>query len=197
LKSALSSGSRAYVFLRRCVIRDYGKYKERKLCTRSIIVVIREVHRKEMHARATTGRRIYSYIYVSAYTARFARSRVENYRMFSHVKRNTRNFFFTPAKKSGRRRKRERERERRENHRNASWVLLFHPRAPPTLARAIYGLSRYRRNIRTLTTLYIYNGAGCFIGRSIAQRERTRRSRGLARAEPVEERVRGHHQLYG
>lgn len=91
---------------------------------------------------------VYAYIHC-------ARSRVENYRVFPHVKRNTRNFFFTPVRK--RRDGGERKRERREFRRNANGVL-FHPRAPPTLARAIYGLSRYRRNIRTLTTLYIYNG---------------------------------------
>lgn len=120
--------------------------------------------------------------------SRFARSRVENYRMFPHVKRNTRNFFFIwragRRKGGGRRRERERERVRArgEIRRNANGVL-FHPRAPPTLARAIYGLSRYRRNIRTLTTLYIYNGAGCFIGHSIARRVQAGRSRCPARAE--------------
>lgn len=101
----------------------------------------------------------------------FACSRVENYCVFPHVKRNTRYFFFTPARNEERARAREeREEESKEIRRNANRVVLFHPRAPLTLARAIYGLSRYRRNIRTLTTLYIYNGVGCFIGHNIARR---------------------------
>ena len=100
--------------------------------------------------------------------SRFARSRVENYCVFPHV---TRYFFFTPARNKERARTREgREEESKEIRRNANGVVFFHPRAPLTLARTIYGLSRYRRNIRTLTTLYIYNGVGCFIGHSIVQR---------------------------
>lgn len=87
----------------------------------------------------------------------------ENYRVFSHVKRNTQLLFHTGAKKDSP--------SRKHTHTHRDFSTPDHP-----TTRATYRLSRYRRKVCTLTTIYIYNSAGCFIGLGIARRTKSRRN---------------------
>lgn len=66
---------------------------------------------------------------------------------------------------------------------------LPHSRAP-----AIYRLSRYRRNVRTLTTLYIYNGVVVALSAS-RYRPNVFGGSHVAQHEPAEKRAQG--MFYG
>lgn len=187
-------------------IRDYGKYKERKITYSRYYCYTGQACHKERREKSVLhdngAVRIHTRIPCVSFRPR-PHNRRELPRVALRVKRNTHLLFRTTAKRRGKERREEekrggkRKREgRRERERDSPpYQQAFPPHLRLQRLRrrreAIYRatLSRYRRARtyarRTLTTLYIYNGARfalsapVSLGSLAAQHEPEKRARGL------------------